>query len=101
MLRSLLKMLTLIYLKSKLLMRFKPNAGALDAHVGVPAVGAHSPQMGINFGINSPKATSMDLLVYDTPDAKEPSQVLPMFKTGDIWHRAEQLPEFTAYHIPR
>ena len=75
------------------------KAEALDAHVGVPAVGATFTADGINFGINSPKATSMDLLVYDTPDAKEPSQVLPMFKTGDIWHRAEQLPEFTAYQF--
>jgi isoamylase len=73
------------------------RAGALDAHVGVPEVGATFTADGINFGINSPKATNMELLIYSTPDAKEPSQVLPMFKTGDIWHRAEQLPEFTAY----
>jgi glycogen operon protein len=74
-------------------------AGAVAAHIGVPVVGATFTADGINFGIHSPKATSMDLLVYATPDAKEPSQVLPMFKTGDVWHRAEQLPEFTAYQF--
>ena len=54
------------------------KAGALDSHVGVPEVGATFTADGINFGINSPKATSMDLLIYATPDAKEPSQVLPI-----------------------
>jgi glycogen operon protein len=73
------------------------KAGALDSNVGVPEVGATFTTDGINFGINSPKATNMELLIYATPDAKEPSQVLPMFRTGDVWHRAEQLPEFTAY----
>jgi isoamylase len=75
------------------------RAGALDAHVGVPEVGATFTADGINFGINSPKATNMELLIYSTPDAKDPSQILPMYKTGDIWHRAEQLPEFTAYQF--
>ena len=74
----------------------KPQA--IDpVNIGKAEVGANFTADGINFGLNSPKATNVELLIYSTPDAKEPSQILPMTKTGDIWHRAEKLPEFTAY----
>jgi isoamylase len=45
------------------------------------------PNKGVNFAVHGPDATKLDLLIYDSPDALEPSRRLPMFRTGDTWHR--------------
>lgn len=43
---------------------------------------------GVNFGVEAAaEATGMELLLFDKPDATTPSQVLPMFRTGETWHR--------------
>lgn len=69
-----------------------------EANIGKPEVGAtFTPDGRINFGVRSPEATNVELVLYDKPDAKEPSRILPMTKTGDVWHRVEDLPQFTAY----
>jgi isoamylase len=69
-----------------------------EANIGKPEVGSTITQDGrINFGLRSPQATNVELVLYDTPNAKEPSRILPMTRTGEVWHRSEELPEFTAY----
>ncbi|HEY9734006.1 MAG TPA: isoamylase [Drouetiella sp.] len=50
-------------------------------------LGANITDKGVNFAVDSHGASAMDLLVFDSADATEPSKVLPMYKTGDVWHR--------------
>lgn len=61
-------------------------------------LGATVSAEGINFAITSKGATQIDLLLFPDVQAKEPSQVLPMFKTGDVWHRfVPELPDGSLY----
>jgi hypothetical protein len=48
--------------------------------------GAGKP-LGTNFATYAPDATALDLLLFDSAESKTPTQRLPMFKTGDVWHR--------------
>ncbi|HEY9677137.1 MAG TPA: glycogen debranching protein GlgX [Drouetiella sp.] len=50
-------------------------------------LGATLTESGVNFAVDSQGATAMDVLLFKTADATEASQFLPMFKTGDVWHR--------------
>jgi isoamylase len=50
-------------------------------------LGATLTDKGVNFAVDSHGANAMDLLVFDSANATEPSKVLPMYKTGDVWHR--------------
>lgn len=61
----------------------------LDRHAwGSPdQLGATVTDAGVNFALHSKGATKVELLLFDTPEAKQPSQVLPMFRTNDTWHR--------------
>jgi glycogen operon protein len=69
-----------------------PTRGQLvpldKAILGSPEhLGATITDKGVNFAVDSHGASGMDLLLFKTADATEPSQVVPMFKTGDVWHR--------------
>lgn len=58
------------------------------AIVGSPEhLGATMTPNGVNFAIDSHGAKAMDLLLFNSADAAQPSAVLPMFRTGDVWHR--------------
>ncbi|MBI2809587.1 MAG: hypothetical protein HYX67_01970, partial [Candidatus Melainabacteria bacterium] len=50
-------------------------------------LGATITEKGVNFAVDSHGAKAMDLLLFDSANAKDPSSVLPMYKTGDVWHR--------------
>ncbi|CAN5696909.1 hypothetical protein BH10CYA1_BH10CYA1_04910 [soil metagenome] len=50
-------------------------------------LGATLTDKGVNFAIDSHGATAMDLLRFSSADAITPSEILPMFQTGDVWHR--------------
>ena len=70
-----------------------PEAGANvvpfdKATFGSPdQLGATLNDTGVNFAVTSKGAKQMTLHIFDDPQAKEGSQVLPMFKSGDVWHR--------------
>ncbi|MBS2001950.1 MAG: glycogen-debranching protein [Cyanobacteria bacterium SZAS LIN-5] len=49
--------------------------------------GATITEKGVNFAVDSHGAKAMDLLIFDSADAREPSQVLPMYETNGVWHR--------------
>jgi glycogen operon protein len=56
--------------------------------VGSPDVlGATVADDGINFAIATGGATNMELLIFPDVNAKQPSEVLPMYRTGDVFHR--------------
>ena len=58
------------------------------AVLGVPEpLGATVTDKGVNFAVDSSGATRMDLLLFDSADAAVPKETLPMFKTGEVWHR--------------
>lgn len=61
-------------------------------------LGATVSAEGINFAITSKAATQIDLLLFSDVHAKEPSQVLPMYRSGDVWHRfVPELPDRSLY----
>lgn len=65
--------------------------------VGEP-LGATVTAEGINFAIHSSGAKQIDLLLFSSPEATQPSQVLPLFRTGDVWHRfVPELPDGSLY----
>jgi isoamylase len=49
-------------------------------------LGAHIDEQGwIHFGLHSPEADEVRLLLFDSPRARTPSQVVPMQKNGENW----------------
>lgn len=50
-------------------------------------LGATITEKGVNFAVESSAASGMDLLLFKTADATTASEVLPMFKSGEVWHR--------------
>jgi isoamylase len=49
-------------------------------------LGAHIDEQGwIHFGLHSPEADEVRLLLFDSPRARTPSQVVPMQKSGENW----------------
>lgn len=66
---------------------------------GSPDVlGATVTDQGINFAIHSAGANKVDLLLFNSEDAQQPSQVLSMNRTGDTWHRfVPDMPAGTTY----
>jgi isoamylase len=69
-----------------------PTRGQLvpldKAVLGSPdRLGATITDKGVNYAVDSHGATGMDLLLFNSADATEPSQTLPMFQTGEVWHR--------------
>jgi len=49
-------------------------------------LGAHIDQQGwIHFGLHSPEAEQVRLLLFDSPRALAPIQVVPMQRSGDDW----------------
>ncbi len=58
------------------------------ATLGLPEpLGATITDKGVNFAVQSSAAAGVDLVLFKTADAKVPDQILPMFKTGDVFHR--------------
>jgi glycogen operon protein len=63
-------------------------------------LGATVSDKGINFAVHSPGATKMELLIYDGAQDKVPSSVVPMTKSGDVWHQfVDGLPSGTLYQF--
>ena len=51
-----------------------------------PEYGARIDRDGwIHFGLYSPAASAVNLLLFNAPDAKSPSRVIPMERNGDDW----------------
>ena len=50
-------------------------------------LGASLNDQGVNFAVTSKGAIQMSVHIFDDPTARDASQVLPMFKSGDVWHR--------------
>jgi isoamylase len=49
-------------------------------------LGAHTDEQGwIHFGLHSPDADEVRLLLFDSPRARTPSQVVPMQRSGENW----------------
>ncbi len=78
-------------------------AKGLDTKLNAPEgltqpLGATVSDKGINFAVYSPKATSMDLLLFHEASDKTPYQTIPMTKTGDVWHSfVNDLPQGSLY----
>jgi len=61
-------------------------------------LGATVTNKGIEFAVNSPDATQVDVLIYAKSSDKDPSRIIPMQKAGGTWHvSANDLPNGTLY----
>jgi glycogen operon protein len=61
-------------------------------------LGASVSDAGINFAVESHGASRVSLLVYPDDKAPQPSAVIPLIRTGDVWHAfVEHAPEGTCY----
>jgi isoamylase len=49
-------------------------------------VGAHVVAGGVNFSVCAENATSVDLLLFDSPDAPVPARVIPLVADFHFWH---------------
>lgn len=47
----------------------------------------------VHFGIHSPEADQVDLLLFDAPDATAPAQVIPLQRHGGDWRVKIRGPE--------
>ncbi|MBU6452126.1 MAG: isoamylase [Cyanobacteria bacterium REEB67] len=71
----------------------KPEQGGTvipfdKAAFGLPEpLGATLTDTGVNFAVASKGATKMEVHIFADAKAGEPTQVLPMYKSGDVWHR--------------
>lgn len=67
--------------------RSEQTAPTSDAPQSSPEpLGATVTDKGINFAIKAPGATGMDLLLFRGVHDEQPSQILPLTQTGDVWH---------------
>lgn len=69
------------------------------ASLGVPEpLGATVSDKGINFSVFSKNATNVELLLFNDIQATQPTQTLPLNRTGDVWHRfVDGAPDGTLY----
>ena len=66
----------------------EPQAPGLErtAIEGLEHLGPTIIDGGVNFGVYSERATRIDLLLFDDPEATRPSQQHEMTRIGDVWN---------------
>jgi isoamylase len=67
--------------------RPKVEFHGVEPTIGSPEpLGATVTERGVNFSVASEGATKVELLLFDKANAKEPSQVVELTRTGNNWH---------------
>jgi glycogen operon protein len=70
------------------LYRTQPIAPSLTAEAveALDTLGPTVTDLGVNFSVYSERATRIDLLLFDDPEASQPTQQLQMQRFGDVWN---------------
>ena len=65
-----------------------PKAPSLDEEriKNLEHLGAMLVDKGANFGVYSSRATRVELLLFDDPEASLPTRRFPMTRFGDVWN---------------
>lgn len=57
-----------------------------EAIEALDTLGPTVTDLGVNFSVYSERATRIDLLLFDDPEASQPSQQFAMERFGDVWN---------------